>query len=134
MSQSDASHARGFPAAVAAGLCATAAHYAVLFSLVEGAGWGPVAGALAGFLCGGVISYLLNKRFTFASHRPHREVAWRFAFVATGGFCATGVLMSLFVVWLGAPYKPAQVVTTGLVFAATYACNARWTFTKLDAP
>jgi putative flippase GtrA len=110
------------------GAVATAAHYAVLVGLVEAAGWRAVPATLCGYVVGGVIAYILNRRHVFVSERPHSEAAWRFALVAFVGFCVTYVLMSLFVDRWGAPYLPAQLVTTVVAMFATFALNRRWTF------
>lgn len=113
-------------ASVGAG--ATLAHYAVLIGLVEAGGWAPVPATLLGYVVGGVVAYVLNRRHTFASERPHAEASWRFALVAFAGFCVTYALMTLFVVRLGAPYLPAQVVTTVLAMFVTFSLNRAWTF------
>jgi len=110
------------------GVGATLAHYAVLIALVEGGGWRAVPATLCGYVVGGGVAYLLNRRHTFESERPHAEATWRFALVAFAGFCVTYVLMSLFVDRWGAPYLPAQVVTTVLAMFVTFALNRRWTF------
>jgi putative flippase GtrA len=110
------------------GVGATLAHYAVLIALVEGGGWRAVPATLCGYVVGGVVAYLLNRRHTFASDRPHAEATWRFALVAFAGFCVTYALMSLFIDRWGAPYLPAQMVTTVLAMFVTFALNRRWTF------
>jgi putative flippase GtrA len=110
------------------GVVASLAHYAVLIALVEGAAFDPVLAALCGYVVGGVVSYLLNRRHTFASDRPHEEASWRFALVATLGFCLTYALMGVFVRRLGLPYLPAQLATTVAIMFVTFATNRRWTF------
>lgn len=110
------------------GVVATLAHYAVLLTLVEGAGWRPVPATLHGYVVGGVVSYLLNRRHTFVSDRSHANAGWRFALVAFAGFCVTFAIMRLFVDICGAPYLPAQVATTVLVMFMTFAINKAWTF------
>ncbi|BBU62342.1 hypothetical protein MSC49_22770 [Methylosinus sp. C49] len=110
------------------GVIATALHYAVLVGLVELAAWAPVPGALAGYLSGGVVSYILNRRHTFESVRPHEETTWRFALVAFVGFCITYGFMNLFVERMSAPYLPAQIATTGIVFFWSFLGNRLWTF------
>ncbi|MGJ0505369.1 MAG: GtrA family protein [Methylocystis sp.] len=110
------------------GVGATLAHYAVLIALVEGGGWRAVPATLCGYVVGGGVAYLLNRRHTFESERPHAEATWRFALVAFAGFCVTYALMSLFVDRWGAPYLPAQMVTTVLAMFVTFALNRRWTF------
>ena len=110
------------------GVISTAIHYAILIGLVQIGGFEPVPSALCGFVIGGVVSYLLNRRHTFGSERPHKEAAWRFASVAGVAFVITYALMLLFVrAWL-LPYIPAQMVTTGVVMIWTFAANRLWTF------
>lgn len=110
------------------GVAATLVHYALLIWLVEGVGWRAVPATLVGYVAGGVVAYLLNRRHTFASERPHAQAGWRFALVAFAGFCLTYALMTLFVERLGAPYLPAQVVTTAIAMFMTFALNRVWTF------
>ncbi|MDJ1159226.1 GtrA family protein [Chelatococcus sp. SYSU_G07232] len=110
------------------GVLAAVGHYGTLIGLVELARVAPVPATLAGFVVGGVVSYGLNRRHTFASDRPHREATWRFALVAAVGFLLTGLFMHLFVDRWGAPYVPAQLVTTGLVLIWTFLANRIWTF------
>jgi putative flippase GtrA len=116
------------------GVVATLAHYAVLITLVEAFLWRAVPAALCGYVIGGVLSYVLNRRHTFASNRPHRQATWRFALVALLGFCLTYGFMSLFVDRLGALYLPAQMVTTVLVMFVSFALNRIWTFGAAGAP
>ncbi|MDB5642056.1 MAG: polysaccharide synthesis protein GtrA [Hyphomicrobiales bacterium] len=119
---------RQMSAFVLVGLFAVVAHYGALVTLVELFGWSPVKATLVGYLFGGVTSYLLNRRHTFISDRAHSEAVWRFALVAGVGFLMTWALMLLFVNKLGAPYLPAQLVTTGLVQFWSFLGNKLWTF------
>ena len=119
---------RQMSAFVIVGLFAAAAHYGALIALVEVAGWPPVPATLVGYLCGGVTSYLLNRRHTFVSERSHKDAVWRFALVASVGFLMTWALMTLFVDQLSAPYLPAQLVTTGIVQFWSFLGNKLWTF------
>jgi putative flippase GtrA len=124
---------RQLPIYALVGVVASLAHYAVLIGLVEGLKVAPVQAALAGYVGGGVVSYVLNRRHTFASDRPHGEAGLRFAAVASFGFCLTYLFMRVFVTSLGAPYLPAQLVTTVLVMFATYSANRLWTFAPSPA-
>ena len=112
----------------AVGVFAAIAHYGALVALVEGAGWRPVPATLVGYVAGGVVSYILNRRHTFASARPHAEAGWRFAAVAAVGFCLTWAFMQLFVEAMALPYLPAQLVTTGIVLVWSFVANRVWTF------
>ena len=110
------------------GIVAAVAHYGVLVGLVELSGWMPVPATLVGYAAGGVVSYGLNRRLTFASQRAHREAAWRFALVAGVGFCLTYGLMRLLAGHLSWPYLLAQVFTTGAVLVWSFLANKFWTF------
>jgi putative flippase GtrA len=119
---------RQFSAFVGVGLVAAVAHYGALVALVEGFAVGPVAATLAGYVLGGVVSYVLNRRYAFRSDRPHREATWRFALVAGVGFVLTGLFMALCNGRWGIPYLPAQVLTTGVVLVWSFVANRIWTF------
>ena len=119
---------RQFTAFFGVGLAAAVAHYGLLIALVEGGGVHPVPATLAGYVAGGLVSYALNRRHTYTSSRPHREATWRFALVALVGFLLTWLFMYAFTVWLGAPYLPAQLVTTGIVMMWSFLAHKAWTF------
>ena len=114
------------------GVAAAVVHYGLLIGLVERAGWSPVEATLAGYVAGGVVSYALNRRLTYSSDRPHAEATWRFAAVALVGFVLTGALMQALTVRLGAPYIPAQLVTTGIVLFWSFLANRLWTFSRVE--
>jgi len=113
---------------VAVGVVAAAAHYGVLIGLVEWSSFDPVPATLFGYVAGGIVSYALNRRVTYASDRPHAEAGWRFAAVAGVGFVLTWIFMHVLTRWLDAPYLPAQIVTTGIVLVWSFVAHKLWTF------
>ncbi|MGB8277236.1 MAG: GtrA family protein [Methylovirgula sp.] len=119
---------RQFSAFAGVGLIAAIVHYSLLIGLVEAFGIVPVPATLAGYLGGGLVSYVLSRRHVFASGRPHEEASWRFVLVAGAGFGLTFLFMHFFVDRLKAPYLPAQLVTTGIVACWSFAANKFWTF------
>lgn len=110
------------------GLAAAFAHYGALIGLVELGGWRAVPATLVGYVAGGLVSYLLNRRHVFASERPHQEAGWRFAVVAGVGFLITYAAMRLLVETAHAPYLPAQLLTTLLVMGWSFLAHKFWTF------
>jgi putative flippase GtrA len=118
---------------VVVGVTATLSHYSVLVGLVELGKWPPVPATMVGFTIGGIVSYLLNRRHTFVTDRSHAEATWRFAVVVSFVFCITYVMMNFFVNHLGAPYLPAQVVTTGSVMFVSFFSHRFWTFADSSA-
>ena len=119
---------RQFASFVGVGLVAMLVHYGFLIGLVEGRFLAAVPATLVGYVAGGLVSYALNRRHTFASGRPHEEALWRFAVVAGVGFCLTYVAMHIFVDRFAFPYLPSQVVTTGLVTFWSFSAHKLWTF------
>jgi putative flippase GtrA len=126
--------ARQFSFFVGVGAVAALVHYGLLIGLVEAGGVAPVPATLAGYLAGGVVSYALNRRHTYASERPHAEATWRFAAVASVGFVLTGLFMHLLTERLRAPYLPAQLATTGIVLFWSFLANRIWTFRTPPVP
>ncbi len=121
--------ARQFTTFFGVGLVAAFVHFGVLVGLVEMFGVRPVPATLAGYLTATVVSYILNRRLTYASDRPQAEAAWRFCVVAGIGFLLTGLLMALFIRIAGpAYYFPAQVLTTGIVLFWHFVGHKLWTF------
>lgn len=116
---------RGF---ILTGILAALTHYGMLVALKESFGWGAVPATLAGYLAGGVVSYILNRTHTFASQRNHAETVWRFAAVAGTGFGLTWIFMHLLVDRLGWHYLLSQLLTTGIVLVWSFLANKFWTF------
>lgn len=109
------------------GAVGTAAHYGVLFALVEGCAASVVLATSVGALLGAVINYLLNYRFTFASVRPHQEVLPRFMLIAAAGLVLNAAIMAV-LPRVGLYYLVAQVLATGAVLTFNFAANRLWTF------
>lgn len=114
----------------AAGLGAMVAHYGALIALVEIWGVHPVPATLVGFVAGGGVSYVLNRRYTFETGRSHAAAGWRFGVIASIGFAATFLLMHLFVTRLQLPYLPMQLATTLIVMAITFLGHKFWSFAE----
>ena len=110
------------------GLVVAATHYGLLIAFVEGYRMDPVRATLIGYVAGGIVAYLLHRRLTYASERPHAEAGWRFVVVALAGMGITWLLMALLVRGLGVPYLLAQLATTGLVLFWSFGANKLWSF------
>ncbi len=119
---------RQFTMFVFVGLAAASVHFGALIGLVEAGGWAPEPAALFGYVAGGIVSYTLNRRHTYASDRPHTEAGWRFAVVAGVGFGLTYLSISLLYGRLGLHYLLAQVATTGAVLVWSFIAHKLWTF------
>jgi putative flippase GtrA len=112
------------------GLISTSVHYLVLIAMVELLHWSAVLGSGCGFSLGAVVSYLMNRSFTFRSDAPHERAVVRFVAVLAVGLVLNLLLMHAFTVRLGLPYLLAQVLTTGLVLFWHFGGNALWSFAR----
>ena len=110
------------------GVVASVVHYSMLIMLVERGLTNPVAANLVAYILGGIVSYLLNRRYAFRSKRVHAETAWRFAIVAGLGLLLTGIFMYVFDEVLGVQYILAAVMTSGVVLFWSFVANWTWTF------
>jgi putative flippase GtrA len=120
---------RQFSVFFVVGLMAAAVHYSILVVLKELVHWPVIPATLIGFVCGGVVSYVLNRRHTFVSVRPHSEALWRFVTVTAIGFFLTWGMMQVLLSILGdAWYLPEQMFTTGSVMFWNFGANRFWTF------
>lgn len=121
---------RQITAYVGVGLVAAVGHYSVLVALVELLRQDPVLASLAGFVVGGVISYVLNRRYTFKSDRAHEAAVPRFVLVTGIGFVLTWLLMTALTA-MGMHYLLAQMATTVAVLGWNFTANRLWTFRPL---
>ena len=109
------------------GAPATLIQYAVLVVLVELCSLKPAPASSFGFAVSAVANYLLNRRFTFGSSRPHRDAAARFLAVVLLGLLLNYAAMSLLTA-LGANYVLAQLIATGAVLILNFALGSLWVF------
>ena len=114
------------------GATGTAAHYAVLFWLVEFGGIGAVAASGCGALTGLVINYALNYWLTFRSAQPHARAFPKYVLVSSVGLGLNQLLMAILVNRLGFYYLLAQVMVTLVVLAWNFVGNRWWTFQAYD--
>ncbi|MCK7593870.1 GtrA family protein [Pseudomarimonas salicorniae] len=99
------------------GVINTVVGYAVIYAAMLGLGWSAVASNVAGYAVGLCCSFLLNRRFTFASRARMLPEAMRFLFVfAVAWLLNLGVLLAS-MHWLAVPAVWAQ-----LVAGAFYTC------------
>lgn len=97
------------------GIIATAVHYAIMVALVETGRVAPVIATTIGYGFGIVVSYALNRRFTFAAQgTPVAKSFAKFVVLYGVGAVLNGAIVGGLIA-LGAYYLLAQVIATGLV-------------------
>ena len=106
---------------------ATAAHWALLAVLVEGAGMAPWVASGCGAVLGAQVAFFGNRCYTFGHAGPLWPAWWRFmGTAALGG--GVGMAVVATGVALGLHYLLAQAVATALGLLLTYTVNRVWTF------
>jgi putative flippase GtrA len=108
------------------GLVGTAAHYLLLYQLVESYAVNAVAASSYGAIAGMCINYGLNYLLTFKSQQSHLRAFPKFAVIASIGFGLNMGLMTLLTAQLY--YLYAQILTTALVLVWNFLGNSLWTF------
>ena len=110
----------------AVGVLATSVHYAVMAALMS-IGWLPVASSTAGAVAGALVAYAANRKWTFsAQHTTARML--RFMAVAALGLLMNALMLFLLHRFIFSSVVIAQLLTTGLVFVATFFINLHWSF------
>ena len=96
------------------GAVATAVHYAILIALHEFAHVDLLPATSIGFVVGAVVSYTLNRRYTFESQQHFGRGLAMFIAVGCVGLFLNGLIVSL-LTQAGLIYILAQMIATGLV-------------------
>ena len=110
------------------GAAATAVHYALLVTLVELAGGAAAPSAAIGAICGALVAYAGNRRFTFAGRSPHFRSLPRFVAVAAFGAAANAAIVWTGTEVAGMHYLAAQMVATLFVLWSGFMLNRSWSF------
>lgn len=113
--------ARQFLRFATVGAIATIVQYSVLVALVEFVRVQPVPAAVLAYLCGALVSYFLNARYTFgATNTAFGKGLVKFLIVNVIGLgLNTAIFTTL--VHMHVHYLLAQMVATGLVLIWNYA-------------
>lgn len=112
------------------GIANTALGYAVIFTCMYLAGLGAVASNVAGYAVGLVVSYVLNRNFTFRSAAaPRREIVRFVAIFLIAYLANLGVLM-LLIRHAGMHEGVAQVVAGIVYFGLSFVLSKYYVFAQ----
>lgn len=101
--------------------------YAVFYLLVTNGTWYQTANAL-GYLAGTLMSFFLNRIFTFGMRDRVLQRLAMFVLIATLGFTASGLLLWLLVQWMHIDARIAKLITLPVVVVLQFSLNRRITF------
>ena len=95
---------------VLVGLTNTAVGYLVIMLLHYGLDVEPVRANVGGYLIGTLLSYTLNRNFTFVSARPHAEALPRFGLAVVSCFLLNLMVLNLCLAIFLLPVSLAQAL------------------------
>lgn len=110
------------------GAIATAAHFAVLITLVELYAVDATLASSIGFCTAIAVNYTLQYYWTFATRGGHRTAFARYLGVTVVMLVVNSALFWFLHVAIGLDYRVAQAAATSVVVAANYYINRRYTF------
>lgn len=111
------------------GCIATLAHYSLLLFCVELLQLPPWLASVYGALLGALVSYVLNRGFTFSGTiKSHKTSFVRFFIVSIFGALSNGVLVWIGTIVFEINYLIAQLIATLITFLTTFKINKYWTF------
>ncbi len=110
------------------GAVGTAAHYGVLWSLVNLFAINPVLASAAGAITGAAINYILNYHWTFNSKLPHSRTLPRFLAIAAASLVLNTWLMAMLVSKTTLHYLIDQLIATGVCLTINYVASRFWAF------
>jgi putative flippase GtrA len=113
---------------VAVGVVNTLLGWAVIFGCMWGLGWSPEASNVAGYAVGLVISYALNRLYTFESNAPKAGEFGRFLAIFAIAYLANLAVLVLLVRGLGVHEGVSQVVAGVVYVVGSYLLNRSFTF------
>lgn len=102
------------------GVANTFIGYGVILFLHYGLGAAPVASNIGGYAIGALLSYGLNRSFTFSSQRAHGQALPRFCLVAAACFAINLLVLKVCVALLSWPVALAQALAMGSYTASFY--------------
>jgi putative flippase GtrA len=124
--------ARQFSSFLAVGIGTTAVHYGVLVALVEWLAVNPVWATTAGFLTAALISYMLNRCYTFDERPAFRTGLLKYyAAMSVGLLLNTGTMALL--TGKGFYYFRAQIISSGVALVWNFFAARFIVFRKNDA-
>ncbi len=110
------------------GLFNTALGFAIIFGCMYLLKMNPITSNVTGYLCGLVVSYFLNKFFTFRSTNRSRAEMLRFLVVFVAAYLANFGMLLLCIDVLHVHEAVSQVVAGGVYVAASFLLNKYYVF------
>jgi putative flippase GtrA len=86
------------------------------------------------YACGVVLSFVLNRRWSFASTGPLGGEAWRYLVVYLAGYLLNLSALALFVDALGLAHQAVQGAMMFIIAALVFGLQKYWVFRRAGQP
>lgn len=116
-----------------AGVANTALGYAIIFGCMYLAGMSPELSNAAGYTVGLLVSYFLNRHFTFRSAQRRSTEFVRFALVFVTAYTANLVALIFLVRALAVHAGLSQVIAGVIYIVTAYLLNKHYVFRPTEA-
>ncbi|RYH58386.1 MAG: GtrA family protein [Alcaligenaceae bacterium] len=110
------------------GVVNTAVGYGVIFGCMLLLHWGPLVSNVAGYAVGLVVSFTLNRRFTFRSQGAAHEDLMRFLLIFGIAWLSNFAVLALLVRSFGVHEGVAQVAAGVVYFVLSFVLNKYYVF------
>jgi putative flippase GtrA len=110
------------------GVANSAVGYGVIFGGMYLAGLSPEASNVAGYAVGLLVSYVLNRHYTFNSTQSRRTEFLRFLIVFAIAYALNFITLLVLIHVLGAHEGASQIVAGIVYVAASFAMNKYYVF------
>ncbi|WP_191090527.1 GtrA family protein [Niallia endozanthoxylica] len=109
------------------GCISTLVYFLSVYLLVESLHHDPVYASALSFIFMTIISYLLNRKYTFKSTFSTKTLL-RFLVVSTIGFILNFIIMYVIVRVCALPYVIGELITTLIIPVINFTLNNYWAF------
>lgn len=116
------------------GIGATATHFVVMVLCVEALALDPVLATLPSFAVAFFVSYVFNRRWTFAASGRHEVLMTRYLLVALVGLALNALIMYVAVDQLAWSYRIGFTLSVLLVPPVTFLCAKTLVFRSSRSP
>ncbi|RYG30291.1 MAG: GtrA family protein, partial [Burkholderiales bacterium] len=111
----------------------TALGYAVIFGCMYGLGWGALASNVAGYAVGLVVSFTLNRRFTFRSEGKARAELLRFICIFAVAWSANFAVLIVLLNVVHVHEVLAQILAGIVYFVLSFVLSKYYVFAESHA-
>lgn len=113
------------------GICNTVLGYIIIFSLMYLLNISPEISNIAGYSVGLIVSYFLNRNFTFQSTQAKRREFLRFFLVFCIAYVANFLMLEILIYEFGTNYGLSQILAGAVYILFSFFMNKSYVFERI---